>query len=201
MNQIEKLFSDSMESDFPDKVSELVNALAGKPLNSRHLAKFSELGCGPWYFEKAYGMTHLFNEAERYARMDRKEDKGPRFRFLLGWRETGLCWAEPDGGPAGAEFRGQFGGTIKGRSFEQVNSAYFEGRRERNAKRKDLLSDPVKLEAIRQAVNAYGNALSALKEAEAGFESTLGSWIDVPEFFELKALSESAAGVKYNKEA
>jgi hypothetical protein len=131
-----------VEPDEPDTIARIVEGLKGKLVSSAHLKLFPG-GAERWRIRREYGMTYLESTGYANARMGRKDfDRKDYYSFLLGWSETNVHWGEP--APNYPE-----------KTFESVNSCYFEARRERNKKRELALDTApqlwLALEALRHA--------------------------------------------------
>jgi hypothetical protein len=141
--QIRALVESHIESDLPDVVLEVLRAEDGKQLTKRILTKLPG-GEETWRITHVATMTHL--ETWEYCR-----SQGARGIHLLIAYETKHV-------------------QINAAWIEGRNPAYFEGRRERNQKRRVALANLPALEAVAGMVNAIREARAKLAEVEGALE-------------------------------
>jgi hypothetical protein len=143
----------------PAAVLEVARELAGKPCNSRQLAKLPNLNGfafnrpNEWRFRKEYGMTHLetsaysARETSRHAPRWGATDDAEKFSFLICHTETGAMWPDVE-------------------RFKEKGSPYYRGTDERNLTRRSLIGNPDKLDECAAVIREVVKAQDALKSAK-----------------------------------
>jgi hypothetical protein len=152
---VAQLVASNMESNEPEMISRIVASLKGKLVSKAHLKLFPG-GAERWSFRREYGMTSLESKGYRDARYSNKPpDPNDHYSYLLGWSEANVLWGVP--APNNPE-----------RTFEEVNSQYFDGRTGRNELRVAALPKAAEMaEALEDLRLARKHEAAAMKRVEA----------------------------------